>query len=140
MPGGFGSLGERGIGGPAGERIAPGIERLPPVRHRAAGVGVQDPIEGAVALLPPERVEHSHGVLEALPSLRRAGDRKNHSTQFSDLMLVVVLLRVQPSGLREGYECCGEHCYTVVDHGMSRRELRVLLRYHHRIPRRRRRR
>ena len=96
MPGGLGSLNESGAGGPAGERIAPGVERLPPVRHRAAGVGLQDLIEGAVALLPPERMEHSHRVLEALPSLRRAGDRKNHSTQFSDLVLVAVLLRVKP--------------------------------------------
>src|SRR4029078_7442243 len=115
MPGGFGSLGKRGADRPAGERIAPGIERLPPVRHRAAGVRLQNLVEGAVALLPPERVEHSHRVLEALPSLRRAGDRKNHSAQFSDLVLVMVLLLGHRFGLSEGYECGGEDCYAVVD-------------------------
>src|SRR5215217_6617830 len=102
MPGSVGSLGERGAGGPAGEWIAPGVERLAPVGHGATGVGLEHLAEGAVTLLPPEGVQHGHRVLEALPGLRSAGDRKLNSTQLPDLVLVVVLLRVQPCGLRKG--------------------------------------
>ena len=64
-----------------GERVAPGVERATPVRHGARGVRFEHGAEGALALLPPERVEDRHGVGEPALCLRAARHREHHAPQ-----------------------------------------------------------
>ena len=71
-----------GTAGPTRERIAPRRERQSPVRHRARRVGLGDRLKCRLSLIPPERMQQGHGVLEPLLCRWIAGDRKNHSTQM----------------------------------------------------------
>ena len=73
------------------------------MRHRTGGVGLQDRAEGAVALLPPEGMEHRHGVLEPGPRLRGAGDGEDDPAELSDAVVVGVgLLRGDSRGGKQG--------------------------------------
>jgi hypothetical protein len=98
--GGPGPERERRALRPAAEGVVPGVERQPPVRHGAARVGGEHRAEGAAALLPPERVEHGHRLLEARRRVARAGDGEHDPAQLPGVVRMVVLLGGERQGGR----------------------------------------
>ena len=73
--------------------------------HGAGGIGLEDRAERALALFPPERVEHGHGVLESALGLGRAGDREAHPAEATQRVVMrPALLRGGNRGEDDGGE------------------------------------
>ena len=121
---GGGAGGEPGARRAAREGIAPGVERQAPPGHRAGGVGRQHVAEGAVAGLPPERMEHRHRVLEPGAGRRRTGDREHDPAQALTAVSVrpVLLCRQRRRGQQGGgdREGAGETAASENGHGFEK--------------------